>query len=867
VSGVDLYDVDIWPLTKGDEISSAHAEQLRRHMWLIEHPCAGNLDTTELYGKWTGDGTAFGYVEYNKNNWKGWNPGTTYHPGFPKVKYRWGSGEGQVDIFVFITKAKGDKLDLNPPVIGGRLNTNYWLLGTDPNKYSHWNFGAGRPDIGAEARWIISQHGYDPPPDGVGWIYGRWEAWRELPIHTNPFEQVPHIKTSLGDSAQHNPVEQKREQITKTIRPLLERSFQNGYVGIIPNHTWWVHHDDREKISEYVLVSGEPSGSIQVGPSYVDSKMNQAFLDRAQHLIERNYQYLIPADQDFKNSWQYWCTFGIELDEDHDDGCPNPHRNYAGFSGSSPFYQGTYTTGRSYSIGNVVYWNNYWWRCIMDLSYSTPSTAPGEPGGSDYWDKPLHQPDYISTDPIYVQFSDYLWHCNSSAFEKVLEIIGKCDWYWDEDAPAVPWWLYQKYYYYMTLHLSDPDAGHAETAQKRYPLPRGCWRRVWRHTMCWDHDRDKGQKARLGKIIDIDGQKVSMMWPGELGNPPGYDLQLLSFGEIGGVHYDYTQFKHIITQAQWDNIDRTTYETWTFEQYYTVVDVEELFKAAYRNNTEVESLIKERHDPTVTDWRDDGIEIKEYPVYEMKADLLNDIREALLQLKILRQYCNISAQTYKSTAILYDYPTSLAAYDAGKAHCDAEIEVSTGNDFMDVGYIGMVVYDAGSNTYDTVGIVSNDYQTTKHWVEVVITKGAGECFQAKEVGTLLLDIKVWWSQGDPGDACTIGAGSFTYKPPSDGVVRRVYLGEVPGDCEWVYDGTGDDPEDWELKCTFRIEPVDPWPPDAYFNFSGTSKDWYRGAGVTVKTGESQALAWELDFDGFDISVFEEDPTNCIEIEV
>lgn len=424
----------------------------------------------------------------------------------------------------------------------------------------------------------------------------------------------------------------------------------------------------------------------------------------------------------------------------------------------------------------------------------------------------------------------------------------------------------------MTEHKADPDAGWAKKASERWPIPRGCWRRVWRHTMSWDGDRDEGQKARLGKTIDIGGEKVSMMWPGELGDPPGYDLQLNYYGEIGGVHYDFWRFQHAITQEQYDAMERPGGDEAKYTRYYTVVDVEGLFKAAYRSNSSAESRIAERHDPTVTEWLADvSGTVKEYPVFEIKADLINDIREALLQLKILRQYCTVSFATYISNASLGGFSTSLAAYDAGKAHCDSEIDVSAGPGYGDVGYEGFVPYVGATGDYATFGdIDGHDYTMGKLWSEVTITKGTNECFPAREVGTLVLDIRV--KAGDSAftvtEACTIGVGTFTYKPTSTTEWKRAYVGEVPGDCDWVYDGAGDDPSDWNLQCTFRIVPVDPWPPDAHFDFVGngiSGKQWNRVTWVSVTTGANQALAWELDFDGFDKSVFEQDPMNCIEV--
>lgn len=877
MSTVELYDPDIWPLASGEEPSSEHFEAIRRHIWLLENPCAGNLDTTILYGKWVGDASNFEYVEYNIHNWKGWNPGTDYHYGSPIVKYRWGPGTDEVDIFVFFADdTPGDKLDGQPPIIGGQLNKNYWLLSVDPNKYAHFNKNAGRPDIGADARWIVSQHGYKAPPDGPGWMYGYWEAWRELPTHTDPFEQIPHIKQAGIDEARHSPVEQRRNQITQDIRPVMERTYQNGYVGIVPNHTWWVHHDEQEKVSEYVYKSGEPVGSSQIGPSYKDPKYNRAFQDRALHCIEKNYGYLRAVDTEWKQTFNYWSTWGQNLDPDHDGGCPNIE-NYA------QTYRGSFTVGQNYDKGEIVYHNLYWWRCIQDLKNAQASEAPGEPGGADYWAKPRHQPDYISGDPIYVQFASYLFNCNSSAFEKVLKDIGHYDWYWDDRGkggfPEDPWWLYQKHYYWMTMHKSDPNAGHNITAMKRYPLPSGCWRRVWRHTMCWDDDRDVGQKARLGKIIDIDGEKVSMMWPGDLGPPPGYDEIENYTGELDGYHYNYRLKALIITRENYDNMDPD------YKQYFIPEDrlpvsgksIEQVFRDSYRTRkNSIESRLKARHDPLATEWWQDPetSELKEFPVFEIKADLVNDIKAALEQLTLLRQENTVSEQSYISSAQDGEFSTALAAYDAGIAECEAETNVTaTASFYGDVGYVGLVRYDpAPSAHYSPKGSVSINYQTEKAWVEVTVTKAAGICFPATSVGTLIFDILASAYGADV--PCSIGVpGVFSFKPPAlDNKWYRAYIGQIPMSCEWEHDGAGDLPTDWNLKCKFRIVPAEDWPDKALFNFDGPSDypggggvDRYVQTSVDVTTGSNVGMAWQINLDGFDDSVFEQDRTNYIEV--
>jgi len=923
---VEIYDSDIWPIDTSipppTELFSKHYAELRRHIWLIEHPCAGNLDTNVLYGKWVGNATTHAYVEYNYSNWASWNPGEDYHYGYPIVKFRWGTGDGEVDIFIWHANTKGDKLNSNPPVLGGQINKAYWLLGADPNKYAHWNKNAGRPDLGegAEDRWRLQPHGWDPPPDGVGWAYGRWETWRELPIHTDPFEQVPHVKVSSIDRAQHSPVEPKRNWITTRIKPTMNRSYTDGYVGIIPNHTWWIHHFDRSKVSEYVYVGGEPVGSIQVGrPNYVDPKFNQSMQDRILYCIEANYQYLKAIDPTWLETWQHWVTYGVELDHDHDDGCVNKHPEYAGTS-TGPHYQGVYTYGdgagpgadypvpgvsmsRAYAVGNVVWWWNRWWRCIKAVAYSSYDYSPtGSLGAGVYWQpdgEPLHQPTHIASDPVYVQFSDYLFRCNSSAWEKVLEEISKVsssnptgtakyDWWWCERAegeyPAEPWWLYNAHYYWMTRHRADPDATpipHNVTAQTQYPLTSGCWRKVPRYSQCWDKDRPEGHKARLGKVIDIDGEQVSMMWPGDLGDPPGMEYLNVYYGVIASQEYNYRQMMLVITDEQWDAMKRPVGYEWQYTQFFVSQgslkslanpsgigkSMEDLFREAYRlQKTAVENRLKERHDPTDTEWLDDGAgNWNEYPVFEIKPDLINDLKAALEQLKLFGQDATIDVVSIISTDI--DQPnlgTSLAVYRNAKTLCD---NMTSGYDetaqyTWGVGYMACVWCNSPTEYTGSCGGGNCTRWTDKYWARIEITQEANTCFPATSVGQATFDV---FARGVDGmqkinDYCTIGVGDFRYKPTSE-TPKRVYSGSVPVECNWVYDV-----DTWKKICTFEVKPEDPWPDEVHFDWVGSAgecKSYSRQSAFELVY--SDHFAWSIDFDGYDSDVFEQDPTNFIEV--
>lgn len=874
-------DSDIFPLTKGQEIQSVHFKAMRERMWLVEHPYADKIDTTIEYGKWVGDETNFEYVDYDINNWAGWNPGTIYHPGWPIVKYRWGLGVDEVDIFVFKGTGNGDIVSANPPVVGGKLN-GLWLLSVDPNKYSHWNFNAGRPDIDADNRWIISQHGWDDPAfGGEGWLYGLWKAYQELPTDTDPYEQIPYVKESSVIRARHKPVEYKRNHISTKLQTQTRRMFNNGYVGIVPNHTWWYDHFFPDTVSEYIRLNGDPIDSIQRGPDYREPKKNLSFQDRIQHWFEQNYNYIVPVDAFWILNWKYWTFYGLNMDQDHDEGCVNPMYNYANGRGAwQPYGPPLYST---YDAGESVLHNEWFWCCIQDTPYS--SIEPGvHADWEDYWVKDiLYQPDFVSTTPLYVQYSDYLHCCNSSAFEKGLKDIGHYDWYWDEKYPAVPWFMYQGHYYWRTMEQADPGVGHIQTAFKRWPPPRGCWRRVWRHIMQWNNDRDasgqyRNQRSRFGKEIDIDGKMVSMFWPGEMGNPPGYDEQLTYWGYAYNIHYNFWWYRHIITQQYYNQIEQPVGEEWKYNQHYVVVDVEELFRQAYRSNSSVESRIAERHDPQTTDWievlnEQTGLmEPEEVPNFELHHDLVNDMRDMVSLLKYLRNPKSKTVKHKVEYTHKQNYPSGIAAYQAGK---QLELYEEFGTTQHTVGYMGFACW------------YSNPRYNYSPWDE---TLPGQSCWRNNSEVTLISD-----KQDIPGnivgaamirvqyrkwgvrslfhvqEGCRVGFKDIILEDnrPYPGPVpdpltwKAAYIGLESSDFKWEYNEVS---EEWEYRCSFQTRLIDDWPPEAYFGGTYTYAEWRIWQRMLeLKWDIDNDCVFLIDFDGYSDDVFAQDKTNIIEV--
>ena len=869
MSTVEIYDPEIWPVKKGDEIISQHWNEIRRHMWLIEHPYAGNIDVTIMYGKWVGSASEHKYVPYDYGNWAtSWEAETDYHYGWPIVQFKWGPGDHQIDLFIW--NSIGDKhvLKASPPVVNGQISDK-WHLFPNPNMYSHWNRNAGRPDIGADGRYFISQHGSDFSSGGVGWMFGIWKAYQELPLHVNPYKQVSRVKDVQGDRERHSPVEYHKEDTTRRLDTKHIRSFKDGFIGSPP--TYWPHNLIINKIDEYCRLDGDPIDSQQVGDDYREELMCSSYLDRIHHLLAQNYHYSVKVDDYWIKAWKHWCYYGPNnMDPTYDAGCANPMRDYCW--GAGAWTSGPPTYGY-YTIGSAVYHNTWFWRAIQTSNGVEPGVTSG---WEDYWVKDiLYQPGYIDTDPVYVQLSDYLHHCNSSAFEKVLKDIGEYDWFFDENA-AVPWWMYQNHYYLMMLDDANPGQGFADDARARWPIPRGCWRRIPRYTQAWNIARN--QRGRYGKEIMIDGKMVSMMWPGELGNPPGYDEQLQYFATGGnGDHYNMWYYRHLITQAQWDNMERPVAWTWQYTQYYVVLPIEDMFKQAYRDNPNVERFIRERHDPQDTFWElyynhgTGQFEWREYPVYEIFADMVNDMREMLLQLKYIASTKSKEIKQLFWHNELQEYSTGLAAYQAGKTLPEYE-EFDTSQ--FDVGYAGFICYYVESHIlYAPHDPTIEDAQTHKSLGKVTIIT-QDQDFPSSIAGTAMIRVKYRkhcrvFGTSYKIEGIRVGIGDLviedTRDNPYDAEPLPWLVGYLPltaADFNWVYNATS---EEWEYKCEHITNLLDIWPDEDYFDVTLGDQEWHVwNKELVIDFDINEDMILRIDFNGYDEEVFAWDPYNYIQ---
>jgi len=407
------------PIVKGDERTYHLFEDIRKLMALIENPKMGAIDIERQYGTKVGEN----YIPYDSDNWVGLWDGYAVDPANPgEVMVLYKDASNEEDIYVNFVEMTEVNLDAHPPIKGdGQLDSTYWKLAVNPNIYSHYNYNAGKPSIGASGRYIVIYHAASETCELSAYT-SILKAHKWLPRHTHPYRQVAPLEDESVITQRRNPqlfgVEIKDEHITQSIGTAWDRSKRT--VGHEPCKR-------PRRLSEYVLEAGEPndpaSDCESSGQCAEDPKMNEAYQDRVIFTIEQyGSLFLKEVDANFITAWE--------------------------------------ADNESYDPANNI------------------------------------------NHPVYARLDDKYWHCNVSAFELVLREIGNFDWWWDTSHPAVSWELYDN-------NQDDPGS---------WPLPRGCWRRTWKHSM-----------GRVGV-----GTK---MWPQESGDPPGY-----------------SESKFIVTQAVYDDI-------------------------------------------------------------------------------------------------------------------------------------------------------------------------------------------------------------------------------------------------------------------------------------------------------------------------
>jgi len=792
-----------WPVEKGDEIDSALFEDIRKRLWLLTHQNAGHIDLVRKYGKYIDDPPGAGYsTEWTYDNWvgswEGFTPESPADPGQIMVLFKDGDIE---DLFINYSEMDCDELDDHPPLneTTGMLDSN-WRLYPNPNLYCHYNRNAGRAEIGAAGRWDIRHHSRTEPECEPPLLpYNcKAEAYKFLPQHTPPNLQIPPVKIEETLEDRRSPVEVAAEFITKDLTTQYERSFGDDEC-IYP-----------ERLTEYIKEGGEPENTSDQEWQYAaEAKMCKAYQDRVLAAIEYATEFLKQVNEDWIAVWSW-----------------NMSKNAPNWDNVTTWYE-----------EQIVKHEGIYYIAIV-------TNTGHEPPNIDYWLTPVYQPGCFRNQPVYYPPYDNTmdgladgatpyWVCNGSSYELALKNIIPgdesipYDWYWDSDYPFIPPWLHFD-------NQADPDNN---------PLPRGCWRRTWRHSM---------------------GRVSTMMWPGDAGLPPGYGSDLIEAS------------KFIITQTEYDAITDEDKK-----KNYRVVDVEGLYDAAY--GEEEEALIAERHDSIAIHkyktWQAEPPEWvwHEQPLYEIYHDLVNDLRNALIQLYIIDQAGIVidtytrDKQAYREPGATPQYDTEAEAYTAGKSACDSSddedtliirIGEATGKMWMDIGYIGKCKNPCEVTPFKASGCTAycqgaSGYGTERETFLLRIMK-------ANELDLNLAEaiVKIGYKGQDtpctPCDGCEVGFDDLTVTAAPGDSEKCAYVRLIlnSGSGYWqYYAGYG-----WYYICDYVASLISDWPSNPK-----PASEFHR------RLTRIDASGWDMDkFCVFEIawcdvpaSIFEEDPTNYI----
>jgi hypothetical protein len=615
------------PFAADREIRAAHFEDIRRRLWLLEYARAGNYNLGQVYtiSNWAG-------------SWEQYTEPDAADPGDILVLYQ--DGTERIDYYTNYIEMNNTYLDGHPPADAeGNVNPG-WRLAPNPNKYCHWNENAGNPSAGeaAQGRWWVRYHSPVPtePPHDLEeyWMAAKGHYW--LPRQVSPLKQLPPVSEDEVITERHQSVELQKDFIVQNVSTTYERTPDDP-------------DNKPRRLTEYASENAEPSdpdGEIvgaaeceESGQCAMAQKMNRAYLDRIIHTAEQlghvspQGWFLKPIDADWLANWQWAVT------------------RSGGFA-QRAWRWGDYP-GHEWEVGDIVWKDTSEDEVLYICINEHTGAAANEPGvgvdWEDYWITPAYNPEYFALQPVYSELcgsikvhpadsNSWLWGCNDSAYELLLKHLGgdesvyskwaadhgtyfvddivwdeerevcrRCklehessesyrpdeeitaywgevtqfDWWWDETHPSVPHWLRL---IRDSMEPNDPD--------DYWPLSRGCWRRTWKHA-----------PGRLG----------TMMWPGECGDPPGYH-----------------PLKLIISQAAYNTIPEAN------RRWYAVVNVEGLHAAAY--GEEEEALIAKRHDPVhiryISYVENEEQKWAAHPIYELHHDLVNDMRNVLLQLHI-----------------------------------------------------------------------------------------------------------------------------------------------------------------------------------------------------------------------------------------
>lgn len=429
-----------WPLSCDSEIEAEHFNDIRKLIYLLDHPRAGWDNNTPFDNSSWEAPFDLDLSAGHEDSWETFFDGNdVLAPGYHVVIETGGWKEA----FILIKAASKNTLKNSKPLSGSSgswtgLNTTYWRLGFDWTSYEDFDYCAGRDDLPGDGgtfrkRWRVVgfAKAYLVDPDGY-WDY-RCPNYYILPRQVDNMRQKHPLKDGEGT-------------ITRQCEPLELGPITRKYITQLMSGNWDTTMADGPADGYGVQSGWRPNCYSRIPTGFAVSQGDCC--DVGGTITERD-----EGDGSIKNSnWQstYCNKLICEAYQDRIIQCLSLHeRNYY-FDCDDEYEE---------------FWNDV---------YNNDLTLIGLPCGLDPDCNDEYDPENIKGQPVWDAAYDLFFQCNESGFEKVLKELGHFDWIWDTTHPAYPEWLLNK-------RDEWKDDGKSDGwINARLPLPEGCWRRVWK---------------------------------------------------------------------------------------------------------------------------------------------------------------------------------------------------------------------------------------------------------------------------------------------------------------------------------------------------------------------------------------------------
>lgn len=477
-----------WPIPERTEISSAHFEDLRLFMLLLENLRAGHIgldyDSPITAATWEA------YVDDIPY------PGETDSPpslgleripagwdqtgGVKRVVYRH-DGSVSVDVYCMIDTygLTRTQLKANPPTNSeGELNA-FWKHAADPDRITDYDKDSGR--------WITE---FNSGPDGSSSWYEEYSslsmpAWRWAMIQTDPARQREPIK--YLDTERVIP---HRQDVTLSPTHITHSASMGPNFGLSVKITEGnVHYETKEVSGKEVGIAGYQYGVQNGQPNAVWGDHNT---EGVQYHYEPKRQLALQSqiERAVTMGGYVWPT------KDDEEYFENWRQIVAG---GSPIWD----PETSYTYGQTVVHNpggGTW--AIFSAEGSTTGHEPNF-GESYPWSLLRFMPSADALDSVF-------WGCNESAFELLIKKSGTYSLWLDTEYPWIPS-MYLVERSKMQNHANYPISPTPEDVEAAWPLAAGTLRYTWPKSMGGPKDAyEKSETWPNGR-----------MWPQNMELPEG----------------------------------------------------------------------------------------------------------------------------------------------------------------------------------------------------------------------------------------------------------------------------------------------------------------------------------------------------------